>query len=82
MENNNQNIENELSYEEEQLQLLLLKESEKQKIEIERKIKNQQDEEYKKSLIIDENKQKNIEDFEEISLEEMRKIRLLRFNNL
>ena len=75
-------LKNELSYEEEQLQLLLLKESEKQKIEIERKIKNQQDEEYKKSLIIDENKQKNIEDFEEISLEEMRKIRLLRFNNL
>ena len=54
--------------EEEQLQLLLLKESEKQKIEIERKIKNQQDIEYKKSLMIDENKQKNIVDFEEIFL--------------
>jgi len=75
-----ENIENELSYEEEQLQLLLLKESFNKKLEIERKLKNQQDEEYKKSLMIDENKQNNI--FEEISLEEMRRIRLLRFNNL
>ena len=82
MENINENIENELSYEEEQLQLLLLKESREKKIEIERKLKNQQDEEYKKSLMIDENKQENIDNFEEISLEEMRKIRLLRFNNL
>jgi len=77
---NIENIENELSYEEEQLQLLLLKESFNKKLEIERKLKNQQDEEYKKSLMIDENKQNNI--FEEISLEEMRRIRLLRFNNL
>ena len=78
----------ELSYEEEQIQLLLLGEIEKKKIDEERKLKIQQDEEYQKSLEIDENKEiktfeeiiiKEIE-IEEIAIEEMRKIRLVRFS--
>ena len=83
----------ELSYEEEQIQLLLLEEIEKKKIDEERKLKIQQDEEYQKSLEIDENKEiKTFEEIiikeiaieeieiEEIAIEEMRKIRLVRFS--
>jgi hypothetical protein len=78
----------ELSYEEEQIQLLLLEEIEKKKIDEERKLKIQQDKEYLKSLEIDENKEiKNLEAIankeiviEEIAIEEMRKIRLVRFS--
>lgn len=78
---NNQNIndqvEEELSYEEEQLQLLIMKESLNIKLNNERNLKHQQDLEYQQSLENDLNKN-NLE-FEEISLQEMRDIRLKRF---
>lgn len=79
---NEQNIinEEELSYEEEQLQLLLIKESMNIKLNNEKNLKQQQDLEYQESLKndLDNLNQKNIE-FEEISLKEMRDIRLKRF---
>jgi len=76
----------ELSYEEEQLQLLLLNEMKQLKLNNERSLKQKQDEEYFDALQVDEkiNEQKNVvtENVErkEISLEEMRRIRLLKFS--
>lgn len=76
-QNINDQVEEELSYEEEQLQLLLMKESMNIKFNNERNLKHQQDLEYQESLRNDLNKN-NLE-FEEISLQEMRDIRLKRF---
>jgi len=76
-ENINNQSEEELSYEEEQLQLLLMKECHNIKLNNERNLKHQQDLEYQQSLENDLNKN-NLE-FEEISLQEMRNIRLKRF---
>ena len=70
------NPEPELSYEEEQLQQLLILESEKQKIQMDRELKEAQEKEYEDSL--KEDLKKNLE-FDEPSKEEMRKIRLKRF---
>ena len=61
-----------------QLQLILMNEHRGGKIIEERKMKELQDKEYKESLAIDEKKKKL--KFEEISIEEMRSIRLERFN--
>lgn len=75
-QNNPDNIEPELSYEEEQLQRLLILESEKQKIQMDRELREAQEREYKESL------QKDLRDspgFCEPSKEEMRAARLKRF---
>ena len=74
-QNNPDNTEPELSYEEEQLQRLLILESEKQKIQMDRELKEAQEREYQESL------QKDLHNlvFHEPSKEEMRAIRLKRF---
>jgi hypothetical protein len=74
----NENDENdELSYEEEQLQLILMNEHKEKQLEEERQIKELQDREYQESLAIDE---KKVEvEIKEITIEEMRRIRLQRF---
>lgn len=75
-QNNPDNTEPELSYEEEQLQRLLILESEKQKIQMDRELREAQEREYQESL------QKDLQDtplFHEPSKEEMRAIRLKRF---
>ena len=74
--NNPDNPEPELSYEEEQLQRLLILESEKQKIQMDRELREAQEREYKESL--KEDLQKNTK-FYEPSQEEMRAVRLKRF---
>jgi len=85
----------ELSYEEEQLQLILINEIEEKKLQVERAFKEEQTNEYLAALKIDEENQKKeekvtIEDkvlmkteikVDEVSVEEMRQIRLLRFQN-
>ena len=48
-------------------------------IQEERKIKQQQDKEYQESLIQDENNKIELK-FEEVSIEQMRRIRLQRFS--
>ena len=68
----------ELSYEEEQLQLILMNEHKEKQIIEEREIKELQDKEYQESLAIDE-KKKEVET-NEITIEEMRRIRLERFS--
>lgn len=77
--------QNEISYEEEQLQSIILNEIEQNKLNQERKLKEKQDLEYKESLQQDLKDSKNQNginlSFEEVSLEEMRRIRLLRFSN-
>ena len=73
------NENEELSYEEEQLQLILMNELREKQIQEERKIKQQQDKEYQESLIQDENNKIELK-FEEVSIEEMRRIRLQRFS--
>lgn len=75
-------ITSELSYEEEQLQIIIMKELENQKIETERKIVQKQDDEYQSSLKQDLEKVTENVEFQEISIEEMRKIRLKRFSNV
>lgn len=75
-------ITSELSYEEEQLQIIIMKELENQKIETERKIVQKQDDEYQSSLKQDLEKVNENVEFQEISIEEMRKIRLKRFSNV
>ena len=68
----------ELSYEEEQLQQILIQEMEQQKLKSERELKEKQDLEYQESL------KKDMEfkpEFEEVSIEEMRRVRLDRFSN-
>ena len=67
------------SYEEEQLQLILMNELREKQIQEERKIKQQQDKEYQESLIQDENNKIELK-FEEVSIEQMRRIRLQRFS--
>jgi len=78
----------ELSYEEEQLQLILIQELKDKKMKEERAFKEAQTKEYLDALKIDE--EKNRKDTEtdtatvkdtdsEVSVEEMRRIRLLRF---
>ena len=71
-------VTEELSYEEEQLQQVLLKEIEQHKLKEERELKERQDLEYQESL------KQDLElkhEFKEVSLEEMRRIRLARFSN-
>ena len=84
--------EEELSYEEEQLQLILFNEMKEKKLEEDRAFKEAQTKEYLDALKIDE--EKDLKDKEEVkeevkdkvtddevSVEEMRRIRLLRFQN-
>ena len=73
------NENEDLSYEEEQLQLILMNELREKQIQEERQIKQQQDKEYQESLIQDENNKIELK-FEEVSIEEMRRIRLQRFS--
>ena len=73
------NENEEFSYEEEQLQLILMNELREKQIQEERKIKQQQDKEYQESLIQDENNKIELK-FEEVSIEQMRRIRLQRFS--
>jgi len=79
------NEDKELSYEEEQLQLIIMKQIEEKRIKKERKLIKQQNEEYNKSVKVDIHKEnvlvKEKVQFEEISIEEMRKIRVARFCN-
>ena len=88
-------MENDMSYEDEQLQMILLNELKEKQIMEERILKEEQDIEYQKSLEMDNddnndnNNDNNNDDnnddkivFKEISLEEMRKIRLQRFQKL
>mgnify|MGYP001333277038 CR=1 FL=1 len=70
-------IEEELSFEDEQLQGILMNQMKAMKIIEERELKQKQDREYNESVLIDENKEDLT--FKEVSLEEMRRIRLLRF---
>ena len=71
-----------MSYEEEQIQQILLQESEKKRIEMERELKLDQEREYEAGLQED---MKNInvspidKIFDEPSVEEMRRVRLIRF---
>lgn len=75
--NSKTNMEEE--YEQEQIQQILLRESEKQKIEMDRELKEIQDKEYQDSLEADLQKNNN-DDYDTISIEEMRRIRLIRFD--
>mgnify|MGYP001364591140 CR=1 FL=1 len=74
--------DNELSYEEEQIQHILLQESEKKRIEMERELKRSQEKEYESGLQQDMQNM-NISPidklFDEPSVEEMRRVRLIRF---
>tara|TARA_Y100001958_G_C20819972_1_gene275355 strand:+ start:52 stop:312 length:261 start_codon:yes stop_codon:yes gene_type:complete len=71
-----------MSYEEEQIQQILLQESEKKRIEMERELKLAQEREYKAGLQED---MRNMsvspinKVFDEPSVEEMRRVRLIRF---
>lgn len=73
------NENEEFSYEEEQLQLILMNELREKQIQGKRQIKQQQDKEYQESLIQDENNKIELK-FEEVSIEQMRRIRLQRFS--
>ena len=75
----NMNENEEFSYEEEQLQLILMNELREKQILEERQIKQQQDKEYQESLIQDEDNKMELK-FKEVSIEEMRRIRLQRFS--
>ena len=66
----------EISYEEEQIQEILIRESEKLKIQMERELKLSQEIEYQEALKKDT---KSNLLFDEPSVEEMRRVRLLRF---
>ena len=66
----------EISYEEEQIQEILIRESEKQKIQMDRELQISQEIEYQEALKKDE---KSNLSFDEPSVEEMRRVRLLRF---
>ena len=75
----------EISYEEEQLQQLLIQESEKQKIAMDRELREAQEKEYQKCLAED-TAEVPAEvppalTFEEVSLEEMRRVRIEKFEN-
>lgn len=73
----------EMSYEEEQIQHILLQESEKKRVEMERELKITQEREYESGLQQDMQKM-NISPidklFDEPSVEEMRRVRLIRFD--
>tara|TARA_B100001287_G_C22683250_1_gene531754 strand:+ start:918 stop:1178 length:261 start_codon:yes stop_codon:yes gene_type:complete len=74
--------EKDMSYEEEQIQQILLQESEKKRIEMERELKLAQEREYETGLQEDiRNMSVSPIDkvFDEPSVEEMRRIRLIRF---
>mgnify|MGYP003660750457 CR=1 FL=1 len=74
--------EKQMSYEEEQIQQILLQESEKKRIEMDRELKLSQEIEYEAALKKDM-RNMNVSPidklFDEPSVEEMRRIRLLRF---
>ena len=79
----------ELTYEEEQLQMFLIQEAKRKQIADQRELREQQDREYNESLkqekehdIIqaEPTKETATDQFEEPSLEEMRRVRLLRFS--
>ena len=79
-----QPYETEMTYEEEQLQVIIMKEIEVDILKKRREIIEEQDKEYlsclkKEEKELKEDKVKSIV-FEEVSLEEMRRIRLQRFN--
>ena len=79
MEENIKNkVTEELSYEEEQLQQILIREMEQYKLKADRELKEKQDLEYQESLKQD---MEFKPEFKEVSLEEMRRIRLARFSN-
>ena len=65
-----------LSYEEQQLQIILMKEVKEQLLREERQVKELQDTEYQESLLKDTEQT----EFQEISIEEMRQIRIKRFS--
>ena len=70
-----------LSYEEQQLQLILMKEVKEQLLREERQVKELQDIEYQESLLKDTIMQTaSQKETPEISIEEMRKIRIKRFS--
>lgn len=72
----------EMTYEEEQIQQILLQESEKKRIEMERELKLAQEREYEAGLQEDiRNMSVSPIDkvFDEPSVEEMRRVRLIRF---
>ena len=73
-------MEEQNDYEQEQIQEILLKESEKQKIIMDRELRESQEKEYKESLEKDM-KSGSAFEFDEPSPEEMRRIRLIRFEN-
>lgn len=73
------NPEPEFSYEEEQLQRILIQESEKQKVKMERELREAQEREYQESLQKDLEGVTQWNNFEEVSIEEMRAVRLKRF---
>ena len=76
-------INDPLSYEEQQLQLILMKEVKDKLLREDRQLREDQDIEYQESLLKDMEKEalatKEIS-IEEISIEEMRQIRLKRFS--
>ena len=78
MEEQNECEQEQNDYEQEQIQQILLKESEKQKIIMDRELRESQEREYKESLEKDMNSEL---EFDEPSPEEMRRIRLIRFEN-
>ena len=79
MEENIKNkVTEELSYEEEHLQQILIREMEQYKLKADRELKEKQDLEYQESLKLDMELKP---EFKEVSLEEMRRIRLARFSN-
>jgi len=67
-------------YEQEQIQQILLQESEKKKIEMDRELKESQDKEYQDSLKRDLQNSNTDDEYSTISIEEMRRIRLIRFD--
>ena len=85
MEQPNQNSNMDEEYEQEQIQHILLKESEKKRIEMERELKESQQQEYEVGLQEDMRNMRNMsvspidKIFNEPSIEEMRRIRLIRF---
>jgi len=73
------NKEEDLSYEEEQLQQLLIQESEKLKIAMDRELREAQEKEYQECVKKDT--MEAIKKFDEPSLDEIRKVRLERFES-
>ena len=71
-------LNNKDNFEQEQIQQILIQESKQNKIKMDRELKEQQDREYEESLLNDKYKQNS---FDEPSLEEMRRVRFLRFSN-